>query len=528
MTEPSAERIPTSIGKVEVPAAPPTSPVADPPRANDGHRLFRALFGRSLAANAGGALVAYVYLTVVAPPQPPPPDHEAIVFASIGPIYFAVMVLIGYRFSHRAFDPIERWLAERRPATAEERSRVLALPWGAARLVGLGWLVATLVFGVQAATHHPAVYVAGVAAGIFLAGLTTTGITFLMTEHAVRPLFARALAGEPPSGPEPLEARALRTTPRLLTSWALGSAVVLVAIPVAFLGRGSYSGDELIGPVLFLVVAGLVAGAILIAAAARAVADPVERVRAAAERVEGGSLDETVVVDDGGEIGRLQAGFNRMVAGLRERERIRQAFGTYVDRDVAEHILREGTALEGEEVEVTMLFLDIRNFTSFAERLQATEVVATLNRLFERIVPIIHAHGGHVDKYVGDGFLAVFGAPRRQDDHADRALTAALEIADAVEDEFGNELSVGIGINSGTVVAGNVGGAGRLEFSVIGDAVNVAARVEAATRQTGDQILVADRTRDLLRESKVSLSERRDVPLKGKKETVRLYAPQGI
>jgi adenylate cyclase len=97
-------------------------------------------------------------------------------------------------------------------------------------------------------------------------------------------------------------------------------------------------------------------------------------VRAAVERVEGGSLEEEVVVDDGGEIGFLQAGFNRMVAGLRERERIREAFGTYVDREVAEHILREGTALEGEEVEVTMMLIDIRGFTGFAERLTAPEV----------------------------------------------------------------------------------------------------------------------------------------------------------
>src|ERR671931_2108936 len=125
-----------------------------------------------------------------------------------------------------------------------------------------------------------------------------------------------------------------------------------------------------------------------------------------------------------------------MVAGLRERERIRQAFGTYLDPHVAELILREGTSLAGEEVQVTMMFLDIRNFTGFAERSTAQEVVAAVNRLFERVVPIIHAHGGHVDKFVGDGLLAVFGAPRRQEDHADRALAAGLEIAAAVNEEF--------------------------------------------------------------------------------------------
>src|SRR5207253_105280 len=215
-------------------------------------------------------------------------------------------------------------------------------------------------------------------------------------------------------------------------------------------------------------------------------------------RVEEGDFDARVAVADGSEVGLLQAGFNRMAEGLAERERIREAFGTYVDREVADHILREGTSLAGEEVEVTMMFIDVRDFTGFAERSSAPEVVATLNRLFEQIVPIVHEHGGHVDKFVGDGLLAVFGAPRRQEDHADQALAAAYAIDRAVQAEFAGELSIGVGLNSGAVVAGNVGGAGRLEFSVIGDAVNVAARVEAATRKTGDAILVSEHTRRLL------------------------------
>jgi adenylate cyclase len=214
-----------------------------------------------------------------------------------------------------------------------------------------------------------------------------------------------------------------------------------------------------------------------------------------------------------------------MVGGLRERDRIREAFGTYLDPEVAEYILREGTALSGEELEVTVLVLDIRDFTRLAERLSAPEVVTKLNRLYERLVPIIHARGGHVDKYVGDGLLAVFGAPRRQVNHADEALGAALEIAAAIEHDDAN-FSVGIGLNSGTVVAGNVGGAGRLEFSVIGDAVNVAVRVESATRTTGDTVLIAERTRELLGATEAPLEERPDISLKGKRERVTLYAPR--
>jgi adenylate cyclase len=183
--------------------------------------------------------------------------------------------------------------------------------------------------------------------------------------------------------------------------------------------------------------------------------------------------------------------------------------------------LESGTSLEGEDVEVTAMFIDIRDFTGFAERASAREVLAAVNRLFELIVPIVREQGGHIDKFVGDGLLAVFGAPRRQVDHADRALAAALEIERAVQDE----LPIGIGLNSGSVIAGNVGGSGRLEFSVIGDAVNVAARVEETTRATGDTVLVSERTRALLSDASI-LEERPALPLKGVSESVGLYAPR--
>lgn len=495
-------------------------------RSDIGREIFAAMFWRSVVANAVGATLAYVYLGFIASPRPEPKSDELWHYLGTAPAFFLVAVLVGRHITKRTYGRLDGWLAEDRPPTAEERAFVLSLPWRAAGQVGLGWLSACVAFGVQTATHHPAVYVAGVVLGVALAGLTTTGVTFLLVERRLRPLFALALAG----GTEPVTTssavRTLRTGQRLLVSWALGSGVALIAIAVLFLGRGDERGDDLIWPVLFLVAAGLFTGGVLITAAARSIAEPVERVRAAIARVEDGSLDEEVLVDDGGEIGFLQAGFNRMVAGLRERERIREAFGTYVDREVAEHILREGTDLAGEEVEVTAMFIDIRDFTGFAERAGATAVVATINRLFERVVPIIHAHGGHVDKFVGDGLLAVFGAPRRVADHADRALAAAIEIDRAVADEFDGELAIGVGLNSGRVIAGNVGGAGRLDFSVIGDAVNVAARIESATRLTGDTVLVSEHTRALLSaDAAVRLEDRPPLPLKGKSNGVAVFAP---
>ena len=251
---------------------------------------------------------------------------------------------------------------------------------------------------------------------------------------------------------------------------------------------------------------------------------PMSELVAAASRVEAGDFEVHVPVVSGDEAGQVARAFNRMTAGLAEREQIRAALGTYVDPEVAERILAEGTSLAGEEVEVTVMFLDVRDFTGFAERSSPADVVATLNRMFELAVPILGEHGGHVDKFVGDGLLAVFGTPDAARRPRASALAAALEIAAAVQEAFGDELRIGIGVNSGPVVAGNVGGGGRLEFSVIGDAVNVAARVEAATRQTGDTILLSESTVSRL-SSPEGLVEREGVVLKGKRQQVRVYAP---
>ncbi|MDP9277466.1 MAG: adenylate/guanylate cyclase domain-containing protein, partial [Actinomycetota bacterium] len=176
------------------------------------------------------------------------------------------------------------------------------------------------------------------------------------------------------------------------------------------------------------------------------------------------------------------------------------------------------------EADVSLLFCDVRDFTGFASRADAQEVVAAINRLFETVVPIIAHHGGHVDKFIGDGLLAVFGAPERFDDHADRAVRAAVGIAQRVNHGDGDLLQVGVGVNSGQVVAGSIGGAGRLNFSVIGDAVNVAARVEAATRELGDEVLITASTHERLGET-IEAEARGEHALKGKDEPVELFAP---
>jgi class 3 adenylate cyclase len=213
-----------------------------------------------------------------------------------------------------------------------------------------------------------------------------------------------------------------------------------------------------------------------------------------------------------------------MMEGLSEREALREAFGAYVDPDVAERVLEEGELIEGQEREVTVMILDVSDFTAFAHRSSARETVAFLNDLFGIAVPCVTGHGGHANKFLGDGLLAVFGAPDRLSDHADRAVAAANEIAEALAERFGEEFRFGIGVNSGPVVVGSVGGGGRLEFTVIGDPVNIAARVEHLTRETGDVVLVTEATRCLLSDGDHQLRPRGDFALKGVSEPVPIYA----
>ena len=258
----------------------------------------------------------------------------------------------------------------------------------------------------------------------------------------------------------------------------------------------------------------------------RSVVDQIDALRRGTKAVTAGDLDARVPVLTTDETGDLAASFNAMVAGLSEREHLREAFGAFVDPQVVARVLEAGTTdLEGEEVEVSVLFLDIRGFTAFAERTEGRVVVQQLNAFFGHVVPVLERHGGHANKFIGDGLLGVFGAPRRLSDHADRAVLAALDIVGTVREVYGDELRVGVGVNSGPVLAGTIGGGKHVEFTVIGDAVNTAARVEEVTRITGDDVLVTEATRALLTLPFHGFAERPTVALKGKSEQVRLYAP---
>lgn len=261
------------------------------------------------------------------------------------------------------------------------------------------------------------------------------------------------------------------------------------------------------GAVTFAVFLALGTGLTLMVA--RTVTQPLREVAAALRRLRGGALDTRLQPTATDELGVLQDGVNTMAAGLQERERILQTFGRVVEPAVRDHLLSGDLQPGGEERFVTVLFCDLRGFTGLGEQLPPGRVVALLNEYFSAVASWVRVEGGHVDKFIGDGLLAVFGLFGADDDVARRdAAAAALRCAlglparlaalNAARAANGAPpLACRAGLASGPVIAGTIGAEDRFEYTVIGDAVNVAARLQEVAKQRGLALLAAARTSEL-------------------------------
>jgi adenylate cyclase len=235
----------------------------------------------------------------------------------------------------------------------------------------------------------------------------------------------------------------------------------------------------------------LVIGLAAMALTARSLADPLKAVRRAVRQVQDGEDGAEVDVYDGSELGLLQAGFNRMVEGLRERERLRDLFGRQVGEDVARQALERGITLGGEELEVAVLFIDLVGSTELAHQRPPAEVVELLNDFFHVVVEVVDGESGSVNKFVGDAALCVFGAPLPHDDPAGGALRAARLLRERLAKEV-PQCDVGIGVSAGTAVAGNIGAQQRFEYTVIGDPVNEASRLTELAKQHEGRVLASE------------------------------------
>jgi adenylate cyclase len=482
----------------------------------------RRFLARHLAAgwlvNGLGALLVAVYLLVVFPYREE--DAPSWFTPAAGFALTAVVVLvtgISAGFEHRRYaGPVLRWLAVGGPPGPGVGPRLLGMPAHIAWRTLVNWIASAVVF---TAIFLPSSVVAGaeVAVSIALTGLTVAAAQFLVVERLGRPLVARLLqeGGAPPSC-----TRRLGVGRQLLLAWLLCSAVPVVMLALIPVGRQVDDPQDLVAPIWFVAAAGLAAGFAATKLATQRVTEPLARLRAAAAAVEEGRLDVRVPVDDASEIGTLQAGFNRMVDGLAERERLRRLVDSSVGREVAAEALRHGTGLGGQTRDVSVLFVDVVGSTALAAELAPEEVVARLNRFFAIVVEVVERHGGVVNKFEGDGGLCLFGAPAVQPDHASRALACAQALHAALAADGG--LDAAIGVSGGTVVAGWMGAESRFEYTVIGDPVNEAARLTDLAKREPGRVVAAART---VRQAGADWALGEEVVLRGRRVPTRLARP---
>lgn len=291
----------------------------------------------------------------------------------------------------------------------------------------------------------------------------------------------------------------------------------------------SYSGDRQQMEILVDVASAAVGVSISAFYISRSLLRPLRLLSQAMTKVSQGDLSQRIPVTSNDEVGELTGQFNNMIEGLRERERIRETFGRYVDESVAATILRrEGAGvLAGETREATVLFSDIEGFTTIAEHLPPDQLVLALNEYLQTVLAPIRAHGGVVNTFIGDGLFASFNMPLACDGHAPAAVRAALDIQRAIGSrtfgDIGMSFATRIGISTGGVIGGSVGAGQRMSFTLLGDTVNLAARLEELNKQHGTRILVSESTRAHCN-GEFAFSPLGSVTVRGRSEPVAIFS----
>jgi class 3 adenylate cyclase len=280
---------------------------------------------------------------------------------------------------------------------------------------------------------------------------------------------------------------------------------------------------------LLALVALAVACLLVASQVAFSIRGPLARLFRFVKAVRGGDLTQRAQITGRDEIAELATALNEMVQGLQERDRVKEIFGRYLTKDISERVLKGEVGLGGERRRVTILLSDIRDFTSMSERMAPEEVVSFLNDYFSEMVDAVFEHGGVLDKFIGDGMLAVFGSLGDEPDHGRRAVQGALRMK-VVLAKLNEEravagrppISIGIGIHTDDVIVGNIGSRRRLEYTVIGDGVNTCSRVEALNKEFGTTILITEATyADVSQEFECRLMP--ETSLRGKTRALRVY-----
>jgi adenylate cyclase len=483
-------------------------------------RVQRILTISLVVANAVGAIVVACLGLFLIPGPSVFSGPSAITTFVVLPLYvlaaFGIGVGVGTVWALRTL----RWFSEARPPTAEEARATFAVPLRLMVLQGTLWagavVLCTVLYGLAEPRNVPRALFS-----TLFGGIVVCANAFLLAEFALRPVAAQALRFRPRSG------RRAGVRARTLLVWTTGSAIPVIGVmtlAVFALFRDDISVDKLATTILALGVVMLVFGLLLIELLNRATMAPIRAVRTAMQEITQGRLSAEVAVFDGTELGDLQAGFNDMATGLRERDQVRDLFGRHVGESVAAAALASRPELGGEERYVAVLFVDVAGSTELALAQPPAAVVDLLNRFFTVVVEEVEAHDGLINKFIGDAALAIFGAPTVLPYATDSALAAARAVMDRLAAEV-PDIAAGAGVASGCVIAGNVGTRERFEYTVIGDPVNEASRLADLAKETGGIAV----SRTVVEQSGLAEQRRwehdRDVELRGRHEKTEVYRP---
>jgi class 3 adenylate cyclase len=419
--------------------------------------------------------------------------------------------------------PTLRWYVAGDEPTDAQREVAMRIPGRQSAILLLAWTGAGAIFALVNRAGG-AEGMLPISLGVLLGAPAAAGMGMLFAQRTLRPVMGAATLGREPGMVVP------SVFARLVLLWFMCSALPIGVIGALVVLR-SYGwliqkSASLDVPVLVVSLAAVLLGLPIMILTSRSISDPLSEVVDAMAEVEHGRMETKVGAYERSQIGRLQTGFNRMVAGLAERDRLRDLFGRHVGIDVAQRAIQEGASMSGDVVEAGVLYIDLVGSTQLAESRPPQEVAEVLNDFFQIVVDAVDEHNGLINKFAGDAALAVFGAPLRTAQPASAALATARALASQLR-----RLPVvdfGIGISAGRVFAGNVGAENRYEYTVIGDAVNEAARLADLAKTADRRILCSaaaiDRADDAER---AHWAECYSTVLRGRSEATHVSAPAG-
>lgn len=389
------------------------------------------------------------------------------------------------------------------------------------------WLVPCLVFPIMSVTIRPEYLDANVQ--VVVAGVTAAFISGIVSYYACLRIVRNQVA--PALLPEGRLDHLEPFRPGKMWQHTFLLVLLLGVIAPATIATLAWTGNATAPLITYLSFDYFLVGLFVGWEVTAAISGPVGHLQERMDKVAGGDLDQKATIFGGDSMGILSSRFNSMVEGLRQREVIRETFGRYVTQQVADEILAGRVELGGERRNATVLFADIRGFTRMSEGLPPEEVVAFLNDYLGHMVGCVLDNGGVLDKFIGDAVMALFGVPVSRGAEADAraALQCALEMSQRLDDLNAERaaqgkaaIDIGIGVHSGELIAGNIGAPQRMEYTVVGDTVNVCSRIEGLTKRLGKRILLSDATAELAGEH-FRLQELDTLPVKGRQRPVRLF-----